>query len=88
MEKDSVDESQSKTIIDSLNLTAIIIGDKSVNKRNEILNTESLENFQTGGFNYPEALVSSRMSSPLASAATSVRMRTLWCFDVSHLMMR
>lgn len=45
IEKDNVNESQSKTIIDSLYLSAIIIGDKSVNSRNEILNTEALENF-------------------------------------------
>jgi hypothetical protein len=45
IEKEKVNESQSKTIIDDLSLSAIIIGDKSADSRNEILNTEALENF-------------------------------------------
>jgi len=45
IENDTVSESESKSIIDNLQLNAIIIGDKSTNCRNDILKTEALESF-------------------------------------------
>jgi len=45
MEVDSITEEESKSIITDLNLSAILIGDKEINSKDSILQTEALENF-------------------------------------------